>query len=163
MTPGAPPPRPSTARTSAPPVSAMRSLPRPWSVTTAFWLWYLAAGCAVAAAVLAVARLDDLHDEFVREARASDPSASADTVEQAADLSVLVVVGGGVLLGLMGVLFAAAVRAGKNWGRGALVLVAVLAVAYAVLVVSPLGLAAACAAVLASVCMYLPGSRSWFV
>lgn len=160
---GSPPPRPSTARTSAPPVTAMRSLPRPWPVTTAFWLWYLAAGCAAAAAVLAVARLDDLHTEFEREARASDPSASADTVERAADLSVLVVVGGGVLLALMGVLFAAAMRAGKNWGRGALVLTALPAVAYGVLVVSPLGVATACVAVVASVCMYLPGSRSWFV
>lgn len=57
----------------------------------------------------------------------------------------------------------AAALAGKNWGRGALVLVAFLAVAHGVLVVSPLGLAAAGVAVAASVCMYLPGSRSWFV
>ncbi|MGB3441181.1 MAG: hypothetical protein WBA97_20720 [Actinophytocola sp.] len=166
MTSGPPPPRPSTARTSAPPVAAMRSLARPKQITAAFWLWQLAAGFAIASAVVAIGRLDGLRDEFVREARENDGSASAGTVDRVADLSVLIVVGGGLLIGVLAVLFAAAMWVGKGWARGALVLVALLAVAYAVLVAVPLGwlvLAAACLAVVATVCMYLPGSKPWFV
>lgn len=166
MTSGPPPPRPSTARTSAPPLSAMRGLPRPLAVTLAFWLWGLAATLAVATAVVAAGRLDALRGEFVREARENDSSASADTVDRVADLSVLVLVGGGLLLGVLAVLLAAAMRAGKGWARVALVLVALLAVGYAVLVVAPAGwlvLTVAGVAVVAAVCMYLPESKPWFV
>lgn len=166
MTSGPPPPRPSTARTSAPPLSAMRSLPRPKQITVAFWLWQLAAALAIAAAVLAVGRLDALREEFRVEARENDATAGAGTLGRVADLSVLIVVGGGLLVGVLAVLFAAAMRAGKGWARGMLVLVVLLAVAYAGLVVAPMGwlvLAAAGAAVVAGVCMYLPGSRPWFV
>jgi hypothetical protein len=166
MTSGPPPPRPSTARTSAPPVSAMRSMPRPKQVTAAFWLWQAAAALAIATAVLAVGRLDALREEFRVEARENDAAATADTVDRVADLSVLIVIGGGLLVGVLAVLFAAAMRSGKGWARGTLVLVVLLAVAYAGLVVTPMGwlvLAAAGTAVVAGVCMYLPGSRPWFV
>lgn len=166
MTAGAPPPRPSTARLSAPPLSAMRDRPRPRIVIVSFWLWFAGAALAVVAVTLAVTRLAEMHAEFVSEARANDPTATADTIENVADLSVLVVVGGGVLLGVAGVLFAAAMRGGRRWARPTLVLVVVLAAGWAVLVVEPVGpLVVACAAVLlvAAVCMYLPGSKSWFV
>jgi len=166
MTSGSPPPRPSTARMSAPPVSAMRSLPRPAVVTVAFWLWQLAAALAIATAVVAVGRLGALRDEFRLEARENDGAAGADTVDRVADLSVLIVVSGGLLVGVLAVLFAAAMRGGKGWARGVLVLVVLLAVAYAGLVVAPMGwivLAAAGVALVAGVCMYLPGSKPWFV
>jgi hypothetical protein len=143
----------------------MRSLPRPKQVTVAFWLWQLAAALAVAAAVVAVGRLDALRAGFHREARVNDATASAGTLDRVADLSVLVVVGGGLLVGVLAVLFAAAMRVGKGWARPALVLVVLLAVAYAGLVVAPMGwvvLAAAGVALVAGVCMYLPGGRVWF-
>lgn len=144
----------------------MRDRPRPRTVHVAFWLWAAAAVLALVTAGVGAARYDALHDGFTREARAEDPSAGQDTVEQVADLSVLVIVGGGLLLGVLGVLLAAAMRAGRKWARFALVLVAVMAVAYAVLVTGPTGwLPAACAvvAVTGAICAYLPGSRSWYV
>jgi hypothetical protein len=165
MTAASPPPRPSTARTSAPPLAAMRSAPRPRVVAIAFWLWMLTAAFAMAAAVVAAGRLGAMRAEFVREARENDSAASAGAVDRVADLSVLVVVSGGLLIAVLGVLFAAAMRAGRGWARGALVLVVLLAVAYAVLVAAPVGwlvLATAGVAVVAGVCTYLPGSRPWF-
>ena len=71
---------------------------------------------------------------------------------------MLILVGGGLLIEVLGVLFAAAMLVGKGWARGVLVVVVLLAVAYAVLVVAPMGWL-----VLAGVCMYLQGSRRWFV
>jgi hypothetical protein len=141
-------------------------MPRPVAVTISFWLWVVAAGFAVATAIAAAGRLDGLHAEFEREARKSDASASADTVDRVADLSLLVIIGGGLLLGLLSVLLAAAMRAGKGWGRAMLVVVALLAVGYAVLVMGPMGwpvLVAAGVAVVAAVSMCLPESRPWFV
>lgn len=161
-----PPPRPSTARTTAPPLSAMRSMPRPVAVTISFWLWLVAAGFAMATAIMAAGRVDGLRAEFEREARERDATASADTVGRVADLSVLVIVGGGLLLGLLAVLFATAMRAGKGWGRALLVVVTLLAVGYAVLVLDPMGwpvVVAAGTAVVAAVSMCLPESRPWFV
>ena len=132
----------------------------------AFWLWAASAVLALVTAGVAAARYDTLHDGFTREARAQDPSAAQDTVEQVADLSVLVIVGGGLLLGVLGVLLAAAMRAGRTWARPALVLVALMVVAYAALVTGPTGLlpvACAVIAVTGAICAYLPGSRSWYV
>jgi hypothetical protein len=144
----------------------MRSLPRPPVITVAFWSWQLAAALAIATSVAALRRLDALRDEFLREARDNDATASADTIGRVADLSVLIVIGGGLLVGVLAVLFAAAMRVGRRWARGALVLVVLLAVAYAGLVMGPMGwlvLAAAGVAVVAGVCTYLPGSGPWFV
>ncbi|MFI7672690.1 hypothetical protein [Actinophytocola sp. NPDC049390] len=143
----------------------MRSLPRPGAVTAAFWLWLLAAGFSVATSATALGKRAELHADFVRQARSNDAAASADRVDQVADLSLLVVIGGGVLVGLLAALFAAALRAGRAWARVALVLVALSAVAYAVLVVGPMGwpvVAAAGVAVVATVSMCLPESRPWF-
>jgi hypothetical protein len=81
-------------------------------------------------------------------------------------VSLLVIVGGGLLLGLLGVLLAVAMRAGKGWGRAMLVVVALLAVGYALLVIGPMGwpvVVAAGVAVVAAVSMCLPESRPWFV
>lgn len=143
----------------------MRSWPRPRWVTVAFWLWVGAAAVAVATALVAVARLDGMHADFVREARANDPSATEDVVNRVAGLSTLIVIGGGLLVAVGAILFAAVMRAGRGWGRGALTVVAATALVYAVLVVSTGLLVVGCAvlAVVATVCMYLPGNRSWFV
>jgi hypothetical protein len=64
------------------------------------------------------------------------------------------------------VLSAVAMRAGRNWARILLVVVAALAVGWAVLVVAPAGplvVAVAAAAVVAVVLSYLPRSKPWFV
>lgn len=146
-------------------MAARRSQPRPRAVTAAGRLWWLAAVVAVLAVVFALTRLDAMRAELESAARDSDPSATPDVIGQVVDLSVLVIVGGGLVLGLVGALLALGLRAGRGWTRATLVVVALLAVAYGVLVVSVTGwlvLAYSGVAVVAAVCMYLPGARRWF-
>jgi len=165
VTAGPPPPRPSTARLSAPPVAAARDLPRPPAITVSCWLWWLAVFPAFLTVVLALTKLDVVRGELDRAVRDSDPSATPERIDQVVDLSVLVIVCGGVVLGLVGALLALVMRGGRRWARGTLVGVMVLAVVYGVLVVSVTGwvvLAYAAVTVAAAVCMYLPGGRRWF-
>ncbi|TDV47792.1 hypothetical protein [Actinophytocola oryzae] len=165
MTAGPPPPRPSTARLSAPPVAARREAPRPRVVALSYWLWWVAALVAVVTVVLALTRIDAMQDELARIARESDPDATDDTVDRVVDLSVLVIIGGGILLGVVGAVLAVGMRAGRGWARVTLIALTLLAVAYALLVVSATGglvLGYAAVTVVAAVCMYLPGGKRWF-
>ena len=165
MTAGPPPPRPSTARLTAPPLAARRGLPRPTTVTVSSWLWLLAAVLALATSALALTRLDDLRDGLAGVARDSDPTATQDTVDRVVDLSVLVIIGGGLLLGVVGVLIGLALRAGRRWSRPVLITLTLLACTYGVFVADATGwlvFGYAAATVIAAICMYLPGSRRWF-
>lgn len=165
MTAGPPPPRPSTARLTTPPVTARHSMSRPPAVTASGWLWFLAAALALVTAVGALTRLDALRAELTRVARDNDPAATPDVLDRVVDVSVLVIVGGGPLLGAVGVLVALALRAGRGWSRVALVAVALAACVYAVYVVAatgPMVVGYAAVAVAAAVCMYLPGAGRWF-
>lgn len=165
MTAGPPPPRPSTARLSAPPVAARRDRPRPPAVSVSCWLWWLAAGLAFLAVLFTATRLDAVRDVLARAARDSDPAATADRIDRVVDLSMSVIIGGGLLLGIGGGLLALGLRAGRGWARVTLFAFTVLAVAYGLLVVSATGwlvLAYSAAAVAATVCMCLPAARRWF-
>lgn len=133
-------------------------------VTVSVWLWWLAALLAFLTVVLALTRLDAVRAELDRAVQDSDPAATPERVDQVVDLSVLVIVGGGLLLGVLGGLLALRMAAGRGWARATLVGVAVLAVAYGVLVVSVTGwlvVAYAAVAVAAGVCMYLPSGKRW--
>jgi hypothetical protein len=134
-------------------------------VTVSWWLWWLAAVLAVVTAALALTRLDDVRVELARVTRDSDPSATPDMVGRVVDLSVLVIVGGGLVLGVSGVLVALALRARRRWSRAALITLTLLACTYAVFVVDATGwlvLGYAAVTVVAAVCMYLPSVRRWF-
>jgi hypothetical protein len=133
-------------------------------VTVSCWLWWLAAVVAVVAVVSTMGRLDAVHAELGQAVRDSDPSATSARVEQVVDLSVHVIVTGGILFGVVGGLLALRLRAGRRWARLALTIVAVLAVAYGVLVFGATGwlvLGYLAVTVAATVLMYLPGSRRW--
>ena len=174
---GAPPPRPSTARLSTPPMAALEEISRPRAIAVSFWCWL--AGSLLVAAIVAVTstRTDPMRTEFARLAGERDPDASRATVDQVASASVLVVLGTGVLLGILGLALAGAMRAGRGWARVVLTLAAVVGVAYTALVTSSLthpmledlrtpvtaGLLAYTAlTVVATVCMFLPGTMQWF-
>src|ERR1700741_811495 len=94
---GAPPPRPSTARLSTPPMAALEEIPRPRAMAVSFWCWL--AGSLLVAAVVAVTstRTDPMRTEFARLAGERDPAATQATTEPVASASVLVVIGPGVL------------------------------------------------------------------
>lgn len=164
MTAGPPPPRPSTARRSAPPVADRLSRPRPRTITVSAWLWWLAALLVIVTVLLTLTRRDAVRDELERAVRDSDPATTPERIDQVVDLSVLVIVVGGFLLGVLGGLLALRMSAGRGWARATLVGVAVLAIAYGVLVVAVTGwlvLAYATVTTAAAVCMYLPGGRRW--
>jgi hypothetical protein len=134
-------------------------------VTVSCWLWVLAGVLAVAAVVVVVGRLDAVRAELGRAVQDSDPSAAPDRVARVVDLSVLVIVGGGLLLGVAGALLALGLRGGRKWARLTLTLVAVLGVAHGVLVLSATGwlvVGYVVVAVAATVLMYLPGGARWF-
>jgi hypothetical protein len=110
-------------------------------------------------------RLDAVRADLARVVLESDPSATQETADRVVDLSVLVIIIGGLVLGVVGGLVALGLRAGRGWARVTLTGVTVLAVGYGVLVRSATGwlvLGYAALSVLAAVCMYLPGSRRWF-
>jgi hypothetical protein len=158
-----PPPRPSTTRMTAPPIAAVRDQPRPRVVTVSCWLWLVAGALAVAAVLVTLTRLDAMRAELARVAGDSDPS---DMVGRVVDLSVVVIVGGGLGLGVLGGLLALRLRAGRGWARVTLIALTLLVVVYAVLVASATGwlvLVYAAVTVAAGVCMYLPGAGRWFL
>jgi hypothetical protein len=160
-----PPPRPSTARLSTPPVAARRGMARPRVVVVSVWLWWLAAALAVLTVVSAAARLDAVRAELASAVLATDAEATPEVVDRVVDASVLVLVVGGLVIGIACLSLLPRMRAGRGWARVALTAVAVVAVAYGVLVVSVTGwvvLACAAAATAATVCTYLPGSGRWF-
>lgn len=160
-----PPPRPSTARLSEAPIAARRAMTRPRAVTVAHWLWWVGAALATLTVLRAVGRLDEVRGLLGAAVLDSDPDAAQDVVDRVVDASVLVIVIGGLLLGLVGGLLAPHLRSGRGWARLTLTLVAVLAVAYGVLVVSATGwlvLAYSGVAAVAAACAYLPGSARWF-
>lgn len=174
---GAPPPRPSTARLSTPPMAALEELARPRAITVSFWCWVAGSLLAGAIGALAATKIDPMRAEFARLAGERDPDATQATLDQVASASVLVVIGVGMLLAVLGLAVAGALRAGRGWARAVLTIVAAAAVAYAALMSSALtdamlgdlrgpvtaGLLACTALVLvATVAMFLPGTGAWF-
>jgi hypothetical protein len=120
---------------------------------------------AVVTVALAMGRLDVVRAELERAVRDSDPFAPAERFAQVVDLSVLVIVVGGLVFGIAGALLTVALRGRRRWARPTLTTVAVLVVVCGPLVFSAIGwlvLAFAAAAVAATVSMYLPGSGRWF-
>jgi hypothetical protein len=173
----APPPRPSTERVAAPPMAALRDMSRPRAVTVSFWGWMLASLVVAAAVALQSTKIDPMQTEFARVASISDPGTSPETIDRVAGVSVLLLLGVGALLGLLGLMLAGALRAGRNWARLLLTLVALSALGYAAFLGaaandamfgtlrSPISLVlAAYAAVItvAGVSMLLPGTKPWF-
>lgn len=174
---GAPPPRPSTARLSMPPMASLEELQRPRALVVSFWCWLVGSLLAGAIGALAATKMEPMRSEFARVAAERDPDAPQTTIDQVASASVLVVIGAGLLLALLGLLLAGALRSGRGWARVLLTVVALMGVAYAALVSSALtdgmlgslrapataGLLAYTAlVVIATVAMFMPGNKAWF-
>jgi heme/copper-type cytochrome/quinol oxidase subunit 1 len=174
---GEPPPRPSTARMSMPPMAALEDLSRPRAIAVSFWSWFVGSVLLAGVAAVTATKADAMHTEFARLARENDADASQKTIDSVAGASVLVVIGAGVLLALLGVTLCWGVRAARGWARIFLTVVGIAGVAYAALVSSALtdpmledlrgpvtvGLLVYTAlVVVATLCMYLRGTGAWF-
>ena len=173
----APPPRPSTARQSLPPIAAVQALPRPRVVSVSFWCWLASSLLLGATTAVGSTNIGPMRTEFARLAGNRDAAATQATIDRVACVSVLVVIGTGAIVGVLGLALAGTLRAGHNWARVILTTLALIAVAYAVFVSTAVtdtmlgdlrgmvraGLRAYTPMVLvAAVCMYLPGTSSWF-
>lgn len=174
---GAPPPRPSTARLSMPPMATLEELARPKALTFSFWCWILGSLVVGAAAALSATKIDAMRTEFARLATERDSAASQSTIDSVAAASVLIVVGTGALLAVLGLLLALAMRSGRGWARVFLTVIGIVAIGYAAVVSSALtdpmlddlrapvtgGLLGYIVLVLvATIWMYLPGTTAWF-
>lgn len=174
---GSPPPRPSTARRSVPPVTAVRELPRPRAVTVSFWSWCVATVLVGAAVAMVATKIGPMRAEFARLAREADSAASGETVDQVGAVAVMLVIGVGTFLAVLELLLAAAMRARRNGARLLLMLFAALGVAYGLVVASAVTeamvgdlhdevrvglLAYATAALVGAVCLFPPSAKTWF-
>ena len=174
---GAPPPRPSTARLSMPPMAALEDLSRPRVLTVSFWCWLLGSLLGAVSVAVTATKMSAMRAEFARLASERDGEAAQSTIDSVAAASVLIVIGVGIVLALFGLLLAGAMRAGRGWARIFLSVIAVLVAAYVALVSSALtdpmldtlrtpvtaGLLGYVAlVVVAAVCMFLPGASAWF-
>jgi hypothetical protein len=160
-----------------PPMAALQALLRPRAVTTSFWCWLTGSLLVGATVALWSTKIEVLRAEFARLTSTRDPTATQATLDKVAAASVLLVIGAGAVLGVLALALAAAMWAGHNWARVVLAALALIALAYAVFVSAAVtdatlgnltgavnvGLLAYSAVVLvASVCMYLPGTGPWF-
>lgn len=174
---GAPPPRPSTARLSMPPMAALEDLPRPRAIAVSFWCWLVGSVLLGAVVAVTVTKADAMRTEFARLARENDAAATQKTIDSVAGASVLVVIGAGALLAVLGLSLCWGVRAARGWTRVVLTVVAIGGVGYAALVSSALTdpmlqdlramvtvglLAYTVLVVAAALSMYLPGAGAWF-
>ena len=97
------------------------------------------------------------------------PTETAATQEQVATAAVGVLIGVGVLVVVLQMIFSLAMRSGRNWARFVLVLIGGVGLFYAFLVVRSvsfdikIGIAAAAdLAVVGVLTMFMPGAGEWF-
>ncbi len=158
-------------------MAALLDLARPRAVDVAFWCWFAGSLLVGVTVALVSTRTIPMRAEFARVAGVGDPEASAATIERVATVSVLTVIGTGAILGVLGLVLAGLMRAGRNWARGSLVVVALVAMAYTAFCATSLtepmlgdrgglvsvGLLIYTATILVGVvCMFLPGGKAWF-
>lgn len=163
--PSAPPPRPSLA------ISAMRSdRPAPPRVVhVAWWLWFAAGLAGIITAAATLRYFGELHAMMLSIVDRQFPQETPVTRDRAATATVATLIGAGVLISLIQLAFAVAMRSGRSWARFALVGLSIVGALYCAAVfgtapqLSRVGLLASIALmVIAAVPMFLPGAQRWF-
>jgi uncharacterized membrane protein len=163
--PSAPPPRPSLA------ISAMRSEPpaRPRIIDVACWMWFAACLVGIITAAATLRYFGELHTMMLSIVNRQFPQETPATRDRAATATVATLIGAGVLISLIQLASAVAMRSGRSWARFALVGLSIVGALYAAAVfgsapsISRVGLLASLALmVVAAVPTFLPGARKWF-
>lgn len=142
---------------------------RPRAVELSYWLWFGACVLGMITTVATLRYFSELQTLVLVIVEQQYPLETAATREKAAWATVATVIGAGALIILVQLLLALAMRSGRGWARFALVGFIVLGALYGVAVlgaapaISRAGLLASTAMmVIASVPMFLPGTRPWF-
>jgi hypothetical protein len=165
--PPAPPPRPSLTFGAMP--SAGAALSRPRLVEFSYWLWLGACLVGVLTAATTLRYFGELQAAMLSLVEQQFPDETATNREDAAAVVVAGLIGAGVAIILVQMVFALVMHSGRGWARVALVLLSLLGMLYSGAVfsaapaVSRAGLlSATLLVVIAAVPMFLPAARTWF-
>lgn len=139
------------------------------TVGVAWVLWLAAGALLLLAALVMIFNLDGLEAGIRTIVDTDFPAETAVTRDRAVALTLAVLIGGGIVLGLAEAGFASLMRSGRGGARFVLVLLLALSLVEIVVtlgvVITVVGLAlllsAACGLV-GTVMMYLPPSNAWF-
>jgi hypothetical protein len=110
---------------AAPPVNPQESGPAltpPASIMASFWGWLLAAALMLVGGLMFLGQKQTLVDSL----RQSNPNVTESELQQAANISLGVVVVIAVIIAALYAFFAFKLRAGRNWARIVLAVIAVL-------------------------------------
>lgn len=170
-----PPPRPSTAPRTKPPVTRLREQLCPRSITVSLWLWFASTMVILLVAAVALTRFERIHQHLIEIARQRDASADPATLDRVADVSVIVLLGVAALLAVGQLFLAYLMHNGRGWARWWLVISAGLVTCYGLLIANGMNplhdldgvvsvgvLLYAVLTLLATVAMFLPVARPWF-
>jgi len=135
----------------------------PTEVLGAFWGYVVAAVVTLVAGLLSLGQKQEVIDS-VRAANKQGGSLTEDQINQVANLLITVVVVVAVIFAALYLLFAFKLRAGRNWARIVLTIIAALALLSLLFgrAGSVTGYIGELAAVIAAVLSYLPASNSYF-
>ena len=164
------PPRPPVAPGLPPSeAAAVRRPERPRVVDVAHGFWMLSCLAGVITAALSLRHFDEYRAVLLAITQRDYPTETAATQEQVATAAVGVLLGAGVLVVVLQMVFSLAMRSGRNWARFVLVLIGGVGLFYAFLVVNSVSFdikvgigAAAGLAVVGVLAMFLPGTGKWF-
>ena len=142
---------------------------RPRVVDVAHGFWMLSCLAGVITAALSLRHLDEYKAVLLAITQRDYPTETAATQEQVATAGVGVLLGAGMLVVVLQLVFSLAMRSGRNWARFVLVLIGGVGLFYAFLVVNSVSFdikvgigAAAGLAVVGVLAMFLPGTGKWF-
>lgn len=167
----APPPRPHYEL--RPPLAEAAAQPRPRAVAWSAGLWLAAVLAGLASAVLVLLNFDQLRADLLADVTQQFPDETQVTRERVVAAVLAFLIGSGVLIVLMQLGCALAMRSRRRWARVALVPLWLLGAGYSLAVLGGLpwpaliaasvamGLSAILSTV-AAVVMFLPASNSWF-
>lgn len=141
----------------------------PRVVHVACWLWFAAGLAGIITAAATLRYFGELHAMMLSIVDRQFPQETPVTRDRAATATVATLIGAGVLISLIQLAFAVAMRSGRSWARFALVGLSIVGALYCAAVFGPapqlsrFGLLATIALmVIAAVPMFLPGSQRWF-
>jgi hypothetical protein len=159
-----PPEQDPYAYPTPPPGKQGQPAPKPpTEITAAFWGYLIAAVAGLIGGFLILGNKQQIADAL-RRANNQGGALTDAQIDQAATITVVIAVIVAVIFSLLYALFAYKLRAGRNWARVVLTVIAVLALLSLVLGNggTVLGYISELAAVVAAVLSYLPASNAYF-